>query len=113
MRQYNTTRRAFALRVQHAMPGRSVWRAVHHETDGPRRVTFAEQLSDLAICHNPTGRNAPDDCINAFTVLWVLSFCHSSVRSTARAGAPSPLLLLKRNGRQISSYLPAGISLRF
>src|SRR5215212_6602429 len=38
---------------------------------------------------------------------------YSKLRRTTRAGAPSPLLLLKRNGRQISSYLPAGMSLRF
>src|SRR5215210_9411204 len=38
---------------------------------------------------------------------------YSKLLKTTLAGAPSPLLLLKRNGRQISSYLPAGMSLRF
>ena len=47
--------------------------------------------------------------LNLALCLWLISF----VRKTTRAGAPSPLLLCKRNGRQISSYLPAGTSVRF
>ena len=56
------------------MPGRLVIRAVHHETNRTRRVTFTEQVGNLAIGHHAPARNSPDYAVNAFTVLAIV-FC--------------------------------------
>src|ERR1051326_5843549 len=84
---------------------------MHAETNSSGRVAVAEQLRDLAVRHHASARNAPDHFVNALAILWISLF--QVVLNTARAGAPSPRLLLKRNGRQISSYRPAGTALRF
>src|SRR4029078_10461621 len=83
---------------------------MHAEADRARRVTVAEQFGDLAVGHDAAARDAPPHCVNSFAVFWIGLF---QFLKTTRAGAPSPRLLLKRNGRQISSYRPAGTSLRF
>src|SRR5215211_6306226 len=83
---------------------------MHAEADGARCVTIAEQFGDLAVSHNAAARDAPDHCVNSLAVFWIGLF---QVLRTTRAGPPSPRLLLKRNGKQISSYRPAGTSLRF
>src|SRR6185312_7981024 len=84
---------------------------MHAETYGARRVAVAEQLRDLTIRHHASARNAPDHFVNSLAIFRIGLF--QIVLKTTRAGAPSPRLLLKRNGRQISSYRPAGTLLRF
>ncbi len=83
--QHHPTRRAFALRVDHAMPGRfALVGPMHDKPDGARRVSFAKHVCDLPVSHHAATRNATNDFVDAFTVLRIwcrVFFFHSLERS--------------------------------
>src|SRR5258708_13069468 len=68
--QYDAAGRAAALRIDHALPRRlSFIGAVHHKANGARRITFAENVSKLAIGHHPATRNATHQRVNPLTII--------------------------------------------
>src|SRR6266850_5080221 len=68
--QNHATRRAATLRVNDAMPWRLFFvRAMHHETHGARRVTFAQDDGNLSVSHYPAARNPTHQFVDAFAIL--------------------------------------------
>src|SRR5206468_9888582 len=96
MRKNNFSGRALPSGIDHAMPWRSFIRSVHYKTYRPGRITFAENFSELYICHNRATGNLANDLVDPFAIIGTDLFtrCHDVVgtlRKIARAGAPSPL----------------------
>src|SRR6266545_7180718 len=88
--------------------------AVHDKANCARRVTFAQHVRDLSVGHDAARRYATHDSVDAFAVLPIRLFSHMTntsnrshksylLRSTTRAGAPSPAPSAIFSGRQISS----------
>ena len=71
-RQNYAAGRAAALRIDYALPGRlASISAMHHKSYGARSVTFAQNVRDLSVSHDPSARNAANDLVNALAVLLV------------------------------------------
>src|SRR5438128_1713263 len=90
--------------------------AVHHKANCARRVTFAQHVRYLSVGHHTARWYAAHDSIDAFAVLLIrlALFLHMTdryyrppksylLRSTTRAGAPSPAPSAIFSGRQINS----------
>ena len=68
--------RTAALSINNSMPWSSVVGAVHHKAYGSRRVAFAENFSELAVSHDASARDLPNDAVNSFSIIAVRFFGH-------------------------------------
>lgn len=102
--------RAGTLRVQNTMPGSIVIGAVHDKADRSGRITVAENFRKLSVRHYFAAGNLTDYPVDTFSIIgvgrsrhWFALLVYLRLRSTARAGAPSPLPSAIFSGKQINS----------
>ena len=107
-REDDAARRTPALRIDHPMPGSLVVCSVHDKTYGPRCVTLAQHVSDLAVGHDLALGNTANDFVDALAILsirFLLTCCHLPAPSPFPKGEGFRLSVTSQNharGRPIA-----------